>query len=196
MLSISASGHKFGESVVGTVTPHAQTQPDTTRPAHTHAQTRLDPRRQTPHDTTRADRADPTRDALRALAARAAAVASPSLAASLLLALFLALALSPVVALALCACAARVPVTCAQGWVVWRERKGLSEHVAVDVAYLGGRGESYTLNFSRPASGLYVQLFKFLRLGKDGALRERAGAARGSGAAPAPACVRGVCMLV
>ena len=53
--------------------------------------------------------------------------------------------------------------------MVWRERKGLSEHVAVNVAYLGGKAESYTLNFSRPASGIYVQLYKFLRLGKEGA---------------------------
>lgn len=63
----------------------------------------------------------------------------------------------------------RCPACAAQGWVVWRDRADLSEYVAVDVAYLGGRAESYTLNFSRPASGLYVQLYKFLRLGRDGA---------------------------
>jgi len=57
---------------------------------------------------------------------------------------------------------------CGTGWVVWREREDLSEHVAVDVAYLGGKAESFTLNFSRPASGVYVQLYKFLRLGRDG----------------------------
>jgi len=57
---------------------------------------------------------------------------------------------------------------CGTGWVVWREREDLSDHVAVDVSYLGGRGESYTLNFSRPASGSYVQLFKFIRLGREG----------------------------
>lgn len=57
-----------------------------------------------------------------------------------------------------------------QGWVVWRDRKDLSEYVAVDVAYLGGKAESFTLNFSRPASGLYVQLYKFLRLGRDGTI--------------------------
>ena len=54
------------------------------------------------------------------------------------------------------------------GWVVWRDRKDLSEHVAVNVSYLGGKGESYTLNFSRPATGPYVQLYKLLRLGRDG----------------------------
>lgn len=63
--------------------------------------------------------------------------------------------------------------------MVWRERKNLSEYVAVDVSYLGGRGESYTLNFSRPASGLYVQLFKFLRLGKDGTQGRGDGACAG-----------------
>jgi glutamate decarboxylase len=57
---------------------------------------------------------------------------------------------------------------CGTGWVVWRQREGLSEHVAISVSYLGGKGESYTLNFSRPASGVYVQFYKFLRLGHDG----------------------------
>eukprot|EP00928_Gymnodinium_smaydae_P058198 TRINITY_DN4142_c0_g1_i2.p1 TRINITY_DN4142_c0_g1~~TRINITY_DN4142_c0_g1_i2.p1 ORF type:complete len:532 (-),score=122.29 TRINITY_DN4142_c0_g1_i2:181-1722(-) len=57
---------------------------------------------------------------------------------------------------------------CGTGWVVWRQRQGLSEHVAVSVSYLGGKGESYTLNFSRPASGVYVQFYKFLRLGMEG----------------------------
>jgi len=57
---------------------------------------------------------------------------------------------------------------CGTGWIVWRHRKNLSEHVAISVSYLGGTAESYTLNFSRPASGVYVQLFKFLRLGKAG----------------------------
>eukprot|EP00929_Paragymnodinium_shiwhaense_P053030 TRINITY_DN26554_c0_g1_i1.p1 TRINITY_DN26554_c0_g1~~TRINITY_DN26554_c0_g1_i1.p1 ORF type:complete len:530 (-),score=144.46 TRINITY_DN26554_c0_g1_i1:410-1999(-) len=57
---------------------------------------------------------------------------------------------------------------CGTGWVVWRQRQGLSEHVAVSVSYLGGKGESYTLNFSRPASACYVQFYKFLRLGWNG----------------------------
>ena len=33
---------------------------------------------------------------------------------------------------------------------------------------LGGVSDSITLNFSRPAAGAYVQLYKFLRLGKYG----------------------------
>jgi len=57
---------------------------------------------------------------------------------------------------------------CGTGWVVWRDREDLSEHVACNVSYLGGKAESFTLNFSRPASGLFVQFFKFLRLGREG----------------------------
>lgn len=57
---------------------------------------------------------------------------------------------------------------CGTGWVVWRQRKDLAEHVAINVSYLGGNAESYTLNFSRPASGVYVQMYKFLRLGAEG----------------------------
>lgn len=57
---------------------------------------------------------------------------------------------------------------CGTGWVVWRERKDLSEHVAISVTYLGGKADSYTLNFSRPASGVYVQYYKLLRYGVSG----------------------------
>jgi glutamate decarboxylase len=57
---------------------------------------------------------------------------------------------------------------CGTGWVVFRERKDLTEHIAISVSYLGGTCDSITLNFSRPASGCYVQLYKLLRLGKEG----------------------------
>lgn len=57
---------------------------------------------------------------------------------------------------------------CGTGWVIWRRRKDLSEHVAISVTYLGGKSESYTLNFSRPASGAYVQYYKLLRYGRSG----------------------------
>ncbi|CAE8621513.1 unnamed protein product [Polarella glacialis] len=57
---------------------------------------------------------------------------------------------------------------CGTGWIVWRQRKDLSEHVAISVSYLGGKADSYTLNFSRPASGIYVQYYKFFRLGRRG----------------------------
>lgn len=57
---------------------------------------------------------------------------------------------------------------CGTGWVVWRQRENLSEHVSVSVSYLGGCADSYTLNFSRPAQGVYVQYYKFIRYGLDG----------------------------
>jgi len=57
---------------------------------------------------------------------------------------------------------------CGTGWVVWRQKEDLSEHVAISVTYLGGKSDSYTLNFSRPASGIYVQYYKFLRYGIQG----------------------------
>ena len=49
-----------------------------------------------------------------------------------------------------------------------QERKGLSEHIAISVTYLGGKADSYTLNFSRPASGVYVQYYKLIRYGLKG----------------------------
>ena len=57
---------------------------------------------------------------------------------------------------------------CGTGWVVWRKRKNLSEHIAISVTYLGGKADSYTLNFSRPASGVYIQYYKLMRLGIEG----------------------------
>jgi len=57
---------------------------------------------------------------------------------------------------------------CGTGWIVWRQRQDLSDNVAISVSYLGGKADSYTLNFSRPASGIYVQYYKFHRLGRRG----------------------------
>ncbi len=57
---------------------------------------------------------------------------------------------------------------CGTGWIVWRQREGLSDHVAISVTYLGGKADSYTLNFSRPASGVFVQYYKLLRYGLTG----------------------------
>ena len=57
---------------------------------------------------------------------------------------------------------------CGTGWVVWRRRKDLSEHIAISVTYLGGNAHSYTLNFSRPASGVYVQYYQLIRQGMLG----------------------------
>uniref|UniRef100_A0A7S4EH22 glutamate decarboxylase n=2 Tax=Pseudo-nitzschia australis TaxID=44445 RepID=A0A7S4EH22_9STRA len=58
--------------------------------------------------------------------------------------------------------------SCGTGWIVFRHRHDLSEHIEVEVTYLGGVSYSMTLNFSRPATGVYVQAYKFLRLGMVG----------------------------
>jgi len=58
--------------------------------------------------------------------------------------------------------------SCGTGWVIFRHRDNLSEHIEVEVTYLGGISHSMTLNFSRPATGIYVQAYKFLRLGMQG----------------------------
>jgi len=57
---------------------------------------------------------------------------------------------------------------CGAGWLVFRRRQDLAGHVATSVRYLGGRSDSITLNFSRPAAPVYSQLYKFLRLGVEG----------------------------
>ena len=57
---------------------------------------------------------------------------------------------------------------CGTGWIVWRHRDDLSDHVAISVTYLGGKAESYTLNFSRPAAGVYAQYYKLLHYGMSG----------------------------
>jgi glutamate decarboxylase len=51
---------------------------------------------------------------------------------------------------------------CGTGWLVFRQRKDLAEHIAISVTYLGGHCDSMTLNFSRPASGVYVQFYKLV----------------------------------
>eukprot|EP00522_Entomoneis_paludosa_P011879 CAMPEP_0172439058 /NCGR_PEP_ID=MMETSP1065-20121228/169_1 /TAXON_ID=265537 /ORGANISM="Amphiprora paludosa, Strain CCMP125" /LENGTH=538 /DNA_ID=CAMNT_0013187685 /DNA_START=93 /DNA_END=1709 /DNA_ORIENTATION=- len=61
---------------------------------------------------------------------------------------------------------------CGTGWLVFRHREQLAEHISVSVTYLGGVSDSMTLNFSRPATGPYVQAYKFLRLGKSGYRRK------------------------
>jgi len=57
---------------------------------------------------------------------------------------------------------------CGTGWIVFRQREELAEHIAISVSYLGGQCDSMTLNFSRPASGPLVQLYKLVRLGRPG----------------------------
>jgi glutamate decarboxylase len=52
---------------------------------------------------------------------------------------------------------------CGTGWVVFRQRKDLAEHIAVSVSYLGGCCDSMTLNFSRPASvPFFLTISQFL----------------------------------
>jgi glutamate decarboxylase len=51
---------------------------------------------------------------------------------------------------------------CGTGWIVFRQREDLTEHIAISASYLGGHSDSITLNFSRPASGCYVQLYKLI----------------------------------
>lgn len=52
---------------------------------------------------------------------------------------------------------------CGTGWLVWRQREGLAEYAASSP-----QATAYTLSSSRPASGVYVQYYKFQRLGLDG----------------------------
>ena len=61
---------------------------------------------------------------------------------------------------------------CGTGWIVFRQREDLADHVATTVTYLGGSSDSLTLNFCRPASGPYVQYYKLLRLGKEGYMQK------------------------
>jgi len=58
--------------------------------------------------------------------------------------------------------------SCGTGWLVFRSYEDLAEHIAVSVTYLGGKSDSITLNFSRPATAVYNQFYKFLRLGIHG----------------------------
>ena len=54
------------------------------------------------------------------------------------------------------------------GWVIWRNRAAVPEDLIFRVNYLGGEMETFTLNFSRPASGVLSQAYNFLRLGREG----------------------------
>ena len=47
-------------------------------------------------------------------------------------------------------------------------KKRKSETPPAASPHLGGSSDSFTLNFSRPATGVYVQFYKFLRLGTTG----------------------------
>lgn len=57
---------------------------------------------------------------------------------------------------------------CGTGWLIFRHRRELAEHIAISVSYLGGACDSITLNFSRPATGAYSQFYKLARFGMEG----------------------------
>lgn len=54
------------------------------------------------------------------------------------------------------------------GWLIFREASDLPEEIIFYVNYLGQTESSYTLNFSKPATGILGQYYNFLRLGKEG----------------------------
>jgi len=54
------------------------------------------------------------------------------------------------------------------GWVLFREKADLPDELVFHVNYLGGDQASFTLNFSRGASGILGQYYQFLRLGFEG----------------------------
>lgn len=54
------------------------------------------------------------------------------------------------------------------GFVVWRSKEHLPEHLVFRVNYLGGDMPTFTLNFSRPGNQVIGQYYNFIRLGVAG----------------------------
>jgi glutamate decarboxylase len=54
------------------------------------------------------------------------------------------------------------------GWALWREKSDLPQELIFDLHYLGGVEQTFTLNFSRPASHMIAQYYNFIRLGRKG----------------------------
>jgi glutamate decarboxylase len=54
------------------------------------------------------------------------------------------------------------------GWNLWRDPKYLPTSLIFDCNVLGGHHPTFTLNFSRPASGVIAQYYQFLRNGLAG----------------------------
>jgi glutamate decarboxylase len=54
------------------------------------------------------------------------------------------------------------------GSVIFRHRDDIPEELVYHIDYLGGDMPNYSLNFSRPSTGVLLQYFAFLRLGRDG----------------------------
>jgi glutamate decarboxylase len=54
------------------------------------------------------------------------------------------------------------------GWCLWRDPEYLPDSLVFDCNVLGGHHPTFTLNFSRPASGVIAQYYQFLRNGMAG----------------------------
>jgi glutamate decarboxylase len=54
------------------------------------------------------------------------------------------------------------------GWCLWRDPEHLPNSLIFDCNVLGGHHPTFTLNFSRPASGVIAQYYQFLRNGLAG----------------------------
>ncbi|TRM62343.1 pyridoxal phosphate-dependent transferase [Schizophyllum amplum] len=54
------------------------------------------------------------------------------------------------------------------GWLIFRDESCLHKDLIFELHYLGSTEYSYTLNFSKPASPVFAQMFNFLNLGYDG----------------------------
>ncbi|MGH4023424.1 MAG: glutamate decarboxylase [Pseudonocardiaceae bacterium] len=54
------------------------------------------------------------------------------------------------------------------GWSLWRDPQYLPSSLIFDCNVLGGHHPTFTLNFSRPASGVIAQYYQFLRNGLAG----------------------------
>ncbi|CAK5272097.1 unnamed protein product [Mycena citricolor] len=54
------------------------------------------------------------------------------------------------------------------GWILWRDESYLHKDLVFELHYLGSVEYSFTLNFSKPAAPIIVQMFNFLNLGFEG----------------------------
>ncbi|KAJ9623159.1 glutamate decarboxylase gad1 [Taxawa tesnikishii (nom. ined.)] len=54
------------------------------------------------------------------------------------------------------------------GWIIWKNESFLPKHLILELHYLGGTEESYTLNFSRPGAQVIAQYYNLIHLGYSG----------------------------
>jgi len=54
------------------------------------------------------------------------------------------------------------------GCVIFRDTQCVDPELIFNINYLGGEMQNFSLNFSRPASQVFLQYYNFLRLGQDG----------------------------